>query len=183
MGDSAQPRGYDGPMDDRDATTSPRWLQTIQAAFLLGLVVYFVVVFQMSLTYVPKWAVPGLWQMFTLRDPTAAYVVAEARYKDRAGWESIELGELFPSRWGSGYRFSRSSFKKNPRRMRVLGASTCLRLPEEPTAVRFREIRWRKVMGTLDHDDETERPLYTHRCGTRVRLPGGRELPRDGRRP
>jgi len=164
----------------RDEQTTPRWLQPVQALFLAALAVYFVVVFQMSLTRVPKWAVPGLWQMFTVRDPGAAYVRAYARYADDPAWVPIDLGELFPSRWGSGYRYSRSSFKRSKGRMRVLGASTCLRLPEEPVLVKFTEVRWTKVMGTLDHKDEHVRTLHVHRCGVRVRLPLGRELPRDG---
>lgn len=155
---------------------TPSWVHALQLAFLVALVAYFLVVFQMSLTYVPKWAIPGLWQMFTLRDPGGSEVVAEARYRDR-GWVRIELGELFPSRWGSGYRFSRSSFKKNRGRMQVLAASTCVRLDETPLQVRFIEHRWTKVLGTLERKDPYERPLIVHRCSREVRLPNGTTLP------
>lgn len=160
----------------------PTWRQALKLAFLVALAGYFLVVFQMSLTYVPTWAVPGLWQMFTLRDPTASMVVAEARYGDQKGWQPVDLGALFPSRWGSGYRFSRSSFKKNKGRMMVLGASTCLRLDPEPLQVRFIEHRWEKVLGSTEHRNPTQRTLHVHRCDREVRLPNGTMLPDAGRR-
>jgi hypothetical protein len=118
-----------------------------------------------------------MWQMFTIRDPNAAMVVAEARYDD--DWEPIDLPALFPSRWGSGYRYSRSSFKKSKRRMSVLAASTCLRLERTPKQVRFIEHRWKKKLGTLERRDPTQRLLLTHSCRKKVTLPNGTVLPDD----
>ncbi len=151
----------------------------MQLLFLVGLAAYFAVVFQLSLTQLPKWAAPGVWQMFTLRDPTATLLVADARRGE--SWEAVDLPALFPTRWDSGYRFSRASFRRSPGRMEVLGASTCLRLPEPAEEVRFTEQRWRRVLGSNQRRRYTETVIHTHRCGSKVRLPGGRVLPDDGR--
>lgn len=159
----------------RDARTAPRWLQPLQLGFLAIVVAYFVGVFQISLSpSMPRWAMPGIWQMFTLRDPNASQVVAFAK---RGGdWEPVDLATLFPSRWGSGYRYSRNSVKKSRSRMRVLGASTCVRLAPTPDVVRFVERRWDKVLGSTARANPRERELLVHRCSARVRLADGRIL-------
>lgn len=165
---------------ERDAHTTPRWLQPLQLGGLTLLAAYFLVVFQVSLSdNIPRWAMPGLWQMFTLRDPSGAQVVASARYPGDGAWRPIDLPALFPSRWGSGYRYSRNSFKKSRGRMRVLAASTCVRLEPTPEVVRFVEIRWDKVLGSSERRDVRERELIIHRCSKSVRLVGGRILPDD----
>lgn len=165
---------------ERDARTTPRWLQPLQLGLLLVMIAYFLVVFQVSLSKsIPRWAMPGLWQMFTLRDPSGSQTLGEARYPGETDWRPIDLPALFPSRWGSGYRYSRNSFKKNRSRMRVLAASTCLRLEPTPEAVRFVEVRWDKVLGSAERSNVREKELHVHRCEKSVRLVGGRVLPDD----
>lgn len=116
------------------------------------------------------------WQMFTLRDPSHAAVYGDAMIAGT--WQPVDLEALFPTRWESGQRYSRSSFWKSTSRMRVLAASTCTRHPDQPTRVRFRVERWAKTLGQVEqpkHKIRTEE-ILDWTCGSAVTLPKGRLL-------
>ncbi len=174
-------------MDERprDAHTTPRWLQLPGLLLLGALAAYLGVCYHVALgkprpALVADWSPhalwPGTWQMFTLLDRRHSALTAEAIRGDTS--EPIDLGELFPTTWESGYRFSRSSFRKSPTRMRVLAAATCGRLAERPDEVRFTLTQWGKTLGDPDQpkNNPKVRTLLTWDCSRRVDLPEGRRL-------
>ena len=116
------------------------------------------------------------WQMFTLRDPTHSVVFGEAEVG--GVWEPVDLEALFPTRWESGPRYARSSFWKSPPKMKVLAASTCVRHPEQPAAVRFHVERWPKTLGSVKQPKRKMKreDLVEWTCGRTLSLPAGRPL-------
>jgi hypothetical protein len=159
-----------------DVATTPRWAQLPYLCFLALVCVYLVSCFHFALRErPPKWVWFGYWQMFSLFDRTSGDLEAEIGVD--GDWHPVDLPSLFPTKWESGYRYSRSSFRRSKGRLRVLAASTCLRASSRPERVRFVQVSWHKQLGSFDtHLDETRTLLLEHRCGTPVKLAGGRQL-------
>ena len=121
----------------------------------------------------------GNWQMFTLLD--RRHVMLEGQVRTGDQWEEIALESLFPTRWESGPRYGRRSFPEDVDRMYVLAQATCRRLAaagSSPDEVRFRQIRWAKVVGQSDQSiqDPEGRGLISWRCSEEYALPGGVRL-------
>lgn len=167
---------------ERDASTAPLWLRPIQLVGLALLAAYYAYAYSQTLTAPPPWIAFGAWQMFTLNEPNASELRVEILTD--VGWEPMDPDALFPSRWDSGYRYARGSFRKSAARLRVLGASTCWRYARahdaRPHQVRFITERWRKVAGSMKRANVRREEISTFRCGTRVPLPAGRFVPLPG---
>jgi hypothetical protein len=161
---------------DWDVRTTPKWAQIPYLVFLALVVVYLSSCFHFALRErPPKWVWFGYWQMFSLYDRGSADLEAEVRFDDE--WQPIDLTELFPTRWESGYRYSRSSFRRSKGRLRVLAGSVCLRAPRRPSMVRLHQVTWKKQLGSFtERVDEQREKVLEHRCGTPVKLVGGRRL-------
>jgi len=139
-------------------------------------VVYLVSCFHFTLRErPPKWVWFGYWQMFSLYDRGSADLEAEGLFG--ADWQPLDLPALFPTRWESGYRYSRSSFRRSKGRVRVLAASACVRQVPRPSIVRVYQVSWKKELGSfLLRVDEKRELFVEHRCGVPVNLAGGRRL-------
>jgi hypothetical protein len=159
-----------------DVRTTPRWAQVPYLMFLGLVVIYLTSCFHFALRErPPKWVWFGYWQMFSLFDRGSADLEAEGLFADQ--WRPIDLPALFPTRWESGYRYSRSSFRRSKGRMRVLAASTCVRSLPRPEIVRIHQVSWRKQLGSFTvRLEEKREELVEHRCGVPVILAGGRRL-------
>ena len=170
-GEEAQEKGHDW-----DVRTTPRWARVPYLCFLAVVCVYLISCFHFTLRErPPRWVWFGYWQMFSLYDRNSADLEAEMRLGGE--WKPISLPELFPTRWESGYRYSRSSFRRSPSRMKVLAASACNRLSPRPELIRIHQVSWRKQLGSFDvRLDEKREKLVDYRCGVPVKLPGGRRL-------
>ena len=169
----------------RDASTAPLWLRPLQLGALVGLAAYFVFAYGHSLTSPPPWIAFGAWQMFTLNEPGGSEMVIDVQVDGE--WRALDVDAVLPSRWDSGYRFSRGSFRRSAPRLSVLGASVCWRYERvygvTPDQVRFRELRWRKVVGSMARAGLREEEIRRFRCGREVALPRGRTVPLPGERP
>ncbi len=176
---------------DKDARTTPGWLRLPALALCLGIAFWFgSAIVHQETGEDETWLVdhPHLfwfarWSMFTYRNRTQVDVDAEVRY-DRE-WQRINLPEFFPARWDSGYRYTRTGFRRSRHKMSVLGAALCDRMEaspdhERPTEVRFTEVTWRKRLGRVEQprpDNANVRPLVTWQCDDpRPPLPQGRRL-------
>ena len=161
-----------------DRRTTPRWLQTPMLMVLGLLIIYFLSCFHFAMgTNMPTWAWFGHWDMFTKPGRFHHAVEAEAYYD--GSWHAVDLTELFPYEWGSGPRYARRAFRRNPGRVRVLAASTCVRHPGDVERVRMTEVSWRKTVGSYEQPRERgvkQRKMIDFRCGSPVALPGGRTL-------
>jgi hypothetical protein len=159
-----------------DVRTTPSMLRAPWLIFLAVVALYLASCFHYSLrSKYPSWVWFGLWQMFTLRDIGSADLRAEAQVGEE--WIDISLPALFPTQWESGYRYSRSSFRKNKGRLRVLAASACGRHEDRPKRIRLHHVRWTKALGSLERLKEREELVLDHRCSQAVKLPNGRMLP------
>jgi hypothetical protein len=164
----------------RDARTTPPWARGPWLVSLSGLVVYFLLCFHFANrpSGIPDWAWFGGWKMFTTKSTYHYEVEADALYED--GLKVVDLEALFTYRWDSGPRYTRGPFRRNGYRLRVLAASTCGRLDSPPEAIRLREVKWKKTVGQHEQPRDRrvqERTLLEWRCGTSVKLAGGRSLP------
>lgn len=117
------------------------------------------------------------WEMFTLLDDYASVVQGEALYDGK--WRPIDLEALFPTKWESGPRYTRSAFYGNPLWMSTFGEATCNRLERKPEKVRFFRIVWKKELGVSSRPAPTgmrHRPLTEWTCGQPVPQPKGVRL-------
>ena len=113
--------------------------------------------------------------MFSVYSSHSADLEAEILVAET--WQSVDLTSLFPTRWESGYRYSRSSFRRSESRMKVLAASVCVRVPVRPELIRIHQTSWKMQPGSFDKRIEEKREqLVEHRCGTPVQLPGGKRM-------
>lgn len=171
--------GQKTPAEAWDVRTTPGWLQPIGLLALGAAILY--VLFGFHFVFrdrAPHYGVLAYWSMFTAGGHTNSILVAEGTWGEET--RPVDLAELFPTRWESGYRFSRSSFKRNTGRLSVLGASACRRIDEAtgdpPNMIDFYVVRWSKVPGS----NERRNPRKDHKlawdCRRVVRLPGGRRL-------
>ena len=166
--------------------TTPRALRLPILGALGLLAAYFAACFAFALEsgrVPPRWLHPvalwmGNWQMFTLLDPGHSALVAEIGSEDQ-GFTSVDLDALFPYRWESGPRYARSSFRRSPVHLEILGEATCQRLAAQgeavPPAVRFAELRWKKRLGRAAQPPTgaKRKELFTWRCGGEPRRPAG----------
>lgn len=173
---STDPDTSDPVGDSWDVRTTPKWAQIPYLIFLGLVVVYLLSCFHFALRErPPKWVWFGYWQMFSLYDQGSADLEAEGRFGDE--WRALDLPTLFPTHWESGYRYSRSSFRRSKGRLRVLAGSTCLRSTPRPSIVRINQVTWKKQLGSFSvRLDEKRETVLEHRCGTPVNLVGGRRL-------
>ena len=170
----------------RDARTTPGWLRLPALALLPATAAYLGLAYHHALEEdVPDWLRRnpyslwmGTWQMFTYRDPGHSTVVAGARFPGEEDWVAVPLEELFPYQWESGYRYSRSSFKKSSSRMRTLAQATCFRMERRPERVRFIAVRWDKTLGSKEQPFKRKREsaILDWDCEDSYRLPQGRVL-------
>ena len=110
-----------------DVRTTPPWARVPYLCFLALVTLYLVSCFHFALRErPPKWVWFGYWQMFSLYDRGSADLEAEMLVE--GSWKPLDLPEVFPTRWESGYRYSRSSFRRSKGRVRVLAASACQRV-------------------------------------------------------
>ena len=165
-------------MKSYDVRTTPRWARIPVLVILSLVTVYLVVCFHFALREgAPSWSYFGGWKMFTSQDTWHAAVEAEGLID--GAWTEIDLEALFPSKWDSGHRYQRGPFRRSGNRMRTLAASTCHRLDNKPTTVRFYEIKWRRTLGQQEQPRTgkiKKKRLVEWRCGQRLKLPGGRFL-------
>jgi hypothetical protein len=123
----------------------------------------------------PQWVWFGYWQMFSLYDRGSGDLEAEMLVNGE--WQDLDLTEVFPTRWESGYRYSRSSFRRSKGRLKVLAGSSCVRVIPRPEMIRINQVTWKKELGSFDvRLDEERETLMEHRCGLGVKLPGGKRL-------
>ena len=168
------------PISDspRDKRTTPQWARFPILVGMSGLVVYFLLCFHFALrSGVPGWSYFGGWKMFTTRDRYHAVLTADALVAGE--WSPVDLEALFPYHWDSGPRYARGPFRRNPHRIRVLAASTCNRMEENPEAIRLRQTKWKKTLGQYEQPREEgleEKTLLTWRCDRPIELPNGRIL-------
>ena len=163
----------------RDASTAPLWLRPLQLGALVGLAAYFVFAYGHSLTSPPPWIAFGAWQMFTLNEPGGSEMVIDVQVDGE--WRALDVDAVLPSRWDSGYRFSRGSFRRSAARLDGDDRAGCPGVT--PDQVRFRELRWRKVVGSMARAGLREEEIRRFRCGREVALPRGRTVPLPGERP
>ena len=159
-----------------DVRTTPKWARVPYLCFLALVCLYLVSCFHFTLRErPPKWVWFGYWQMFSLYDRGSADVEAEMLVQGE--WKPVDLPDVFPTRWESGYRYSRSSFRRSKGRVRVLAASVCSRVRPRPELVRIHQVSWTKELGSFEKRlNEKREKLLEHRCGMAVKLPGGRRL-------
>jgi hypothetical protein len=176
----------------RDARTTPRWLQIPVLVFMAGLIFYLATanLWALKRHQAPRWtrSIPaytwfGGWKMFTGRDPGHSMIVARAKVD--GDWQKVNLRKLFPTHWESGPRYARSWFRKSPRAMRTLAQATCGRLKSQngidADQVQLFVVRWKKKLG-----DKRQRPskkawkrkkeLIDWRCDRSYKLPQGRRI-------
>lgn len=145
---------------------------------LACLVIFFISCFKYgTASYIPKWARIGLWRMFTYKTSNHSDLRAIASFDD--GWKEINLRELFPSKWDSGYRFQRAVFWRNKTRMRMLAASTCVRLEGKATELKFYQDYWKIVPGIPASSPESKKNVKEKfnlhwYCGSPVYTPIGK---------
>lgn len=165
------------PPPGYDVRTTPRVLQIPAFLFLVCMAVYLEACLHLAMRDgLPSWAWMGTWKMFTT---TARYhEVLEGEAMVGGTWRPIDLPALFPTHWESGYRYERGSFADSRTRMRTLAASTCLRHPEHPEAVRFLDVRWKAVPGASEQTrvNAESKEIITWVCGTPWKLPNGKTI-------
>jgi hypothetical protein len=165
------------PPEPVDRRTLPKWAWWPATSFLIVLSVYFLSCFHWVLhDNRPAWTTLGGWSMFSGRATRHTQVDAFAEIDGT--WIRADLPALFPTRWDSGYRWERGPFRRSKLRMGTLGASLCRRHPDGPTRVRFDEVRWKRVLGTLDQPRKNakSKTLLEWSCDERFNLPRGRSL-------
>lgn len=164
-------------MEERDITTTPRWLQVPGIALLSAAGLYFVLCFSFAnADSIPPWAWMGRWKMFSWRG-TWHYQL-EAEVLNNGQWSVVDPVTLFPFQTEAGPRFARSAFFKHKGRMQVLAEATCGRLSERPERVRYYVIKWKATPGQLEQPlKRVTRELQVDwRCGGKVTLPEGRRI-------
>lgn len=158
-----------------DVATTPKRLQGLGLLVLGGVILYFLAGFHMIFRdRVPPWTALSYWSMFTVGSWGNSELTAEGVFgKER---RPIDLPALFPTKWESGYRYSRSSFKGNKTLLGMLGGATCHRHPDAPDRVIFTKTRWTKVLGSNERKDPVPEQMLDWDCKNSVRQPGGRRL-------
>lgn len=167
------------PGPSRDARTTPGWLRGPALALCLALSVLFFSAFLKC-----KDGVDGVWlnrypwvhwmsnwSMFTPRNRWQKAVDIE--YLVDGAWHPVDGGAYFPTRWESGFRWDRTSFRDSTFKMTTLGAAFCDRMAADPGSpsperVRFIEVKWKKTLGTTDQARDAwvrYKLLRDHRCG------------------
>lgn len=141
-------------------------------------IIFFLCCFKYSTaSYIPKWARLGLWRMFTYKSTKHSDLRAVARFND--GWKEINLREIFPSKWDSGYRYQRHVFWRNKARMRMLAATTCVRLNGQADEIKFFQGYWNIKPGIPADSPEdkinAKEKLNLHwNCNRRIYTPLGK---------
>jgi hypothetical protein len=122
----------------------------------------------------------GSWWMFTYRTKLNNAVELEAEHG--TAWVTVDAEALFPTRWESGLRFERPSFRQVPYLTALLAQATCRRLERAGTpadAVRVDEVKWAKTLGSAEqprNKDVDVHTLVTLPCTQPVPLPQGVRL-------
>lgn len=181
-------RGYAGdsmndtptdPSAPRDARTTPGWLRVPALVFCLALSTLFFSSFlkckdDVSGVWLDRY--PWVhwmsnWSMFTPRNRWQKAVDIE--YQSDGDWHAVDGMDYFPTRWESGFRWDRTSFRDSSTKMRTLGAAFCGRMTADlespsPDRIRFIEVKWKKTRGQLEQPRERwvrYKLLHDHRCG------------------
>jgi len=174
-----------------DRRTTPRWLQLPGLLLLIALAGYYWTAYRSVYSKTPPriavrnpytfWF--GTWKMFTMKERYHVTMEAEALVEGQ--WESFDLDALYPYRWESGYRYSRSVFRRHGPRMRTLANATCGRYADAhgtpPAMLRFHKIKWRKTLGSTKQPRgkkrrESSTLLLEWDCNRGLDLPQGRVL-------
>lgn len=161
-------------MDDIDSRTTPRWLRPIQLAFILALCVAWIDASSHALSRPTFRQYLMGWKMFTEKSTRGTDHRAEVQLERGGPFQPIELSEYFPSRWGSGYRYSRFRDKK---RFGRVAAALCYRLDSPAYAVKIYQVRWHVKQGSTERVKPSEEVIAHHRCSRPVRGVGGRTIP------
>lgn len=157
-----------------DATTTPRSLRPFQLLFLLLLGVAWVdaSVHAMSRPTFRQYLMG--WKMFTEKSTRGTDHRAEVQFERNGPFRRVELHDHFPSRWGSGYRYSRF---RDRRRLTMVAAALCHRLETPAHAVRIYQVRWHLKAGTTERVEPTEQLIARHRCNQPLVGGAGRVIP------
>jgi hypothetical protein len=144
-----------------DATTTSPHRRIPALLVLASLAAYFVACFvtawwEFSGTgHIPRWAVLGSWDMFTLGN--SHHHDVEAEVEVGGDWRPLDLLTLFPSQWDSGPRYVRGPFRENKLRMSMLAYATCQRSADHPARVRLYDVSWRLTIGQHEQPRENVR--------------------------
>lgn len=159
---------------DRDERTTPPWARPFALVFLYALVVYFQLCFYYDMKDDdPWWTAYGSWQMFTTRGARHGALDAEALIDGE--WRPFDLEPLFPTRWDSGPRYARSSFRANTSLVRTLADSACDRHPDKPERVRLTDVSWPVTIGEREQprNDAKRTVRIDWKCSETARRPKG----------
>ncbi|MEC7946805.1 MAG: hypothetical protein VX265_04510 [Myxococcota bacterium] len=164
---------------ERDARTTPGWLRAPALVFCIALgSLFFSAFLKCKDDFGAVWldAYPWVhwmsnWSMFTPRNRWQKAVDIE--FQSGGAWHPVDGMDYFPTRWESGFRWDRTSFRNSSVKMRTLGAAFCARMTADdaapvPDRVRFIEVKWRKTRGQLAQPRDRwvrYKLLHDHRCG------------------
>lgn len=158
----------------RDARTTPRWARPFVLGVLYALTLYFLCCFHYAMQEGgPWWVTFGSWQMFTTRGTRHGALEAEALVD--GAWVPFDLETLFPTRWDSGPRYARSSFRASGNLVRTLADSACDRHPDKPARVRITDVTWSVTIGRREQPqkDAKRTVRVDWACAGTARRPGG----------
>jgi hypothetical protein len=156
-----------------DLRTTPEWARIPVLVGLGMLAAYFVACFHYAMAdSIPRWALPAVWQMFTVKSNWHFDITAQAEVDGQ--WVDLDLLEMFPSRWESGPRYL-NGFRFNKAWQQILADSACDRDPRHPERVRLTELDWPVEPGIAAgvHHKLKTKPLLDWRCADTARRPKG----------